>query len=198
MAVRSIDADRLLRVLESNFGHTGGAAVMRQLVEMQPTLTPPNEPLTIEQLREMVENDGEIIGTPIIVAKNGILLHGVLDSRVDYGICASTGAHEEWLKEQDYGKTWLAYTYPPAHIDWEEWMAEWEWFDEEIGSPLEGSERDWGWRCSKCGHILPDNFDNPDSPPKMKYCSSCGRAMTPEAWDELEKRMKGLGHEIRF
>lgn len=53
MAVRPIDADRLLRVLESNFGHTGGSDVMRQLIEAQPTLTPPNEPLTLEQLREM-------------------------------------------------------------------------------------------------------------------------------------------------
>ena len=50
---RAIDADRLLRVLEINFGHTGGADVMRQLIEAQPTLTPPNEPLTLEQLREM-------------------------------------------------------------------------------------------------------------------------------------------------
>lgn len=53
---RAIDADRLLQVLETNFGHTGGADVMRQLIEAQPTLTPPNEPLTLEQLREM---DGE-------------------------------------------------------------------------------------------------------------------------------------------
>ena len=43
---RAIDADRLLQVLETNFGHTGGADVMRQLIEAQPTLTPPNEPLT--------------------------------------------------------------------------------------------------------------------------------------------------------
>lgn len=42
--MRAIDADRLLQVLETNFGHTGGADVMRQLIEAQPTLTPPNEP----------------------------------------------------------------------------------------------------------------------------------------------------------
>ena len=85
------------------------------------------------------------------------------------------------------------YAYPPAHIDREEWTSEWEWFDEDIGNPLDGIERDWdwGWRCSKCGYILPDNFDNPDSPPKMKYCVACGRAMTPEARDELEKRLRG-------
>ena len=41
--MRAIDSDRLLQVLEANFGHTGGADVMRQLIETQPTLTPPNE-----------------------------------------------------------------------------------------------------------------------------------------------------------
>ena len=42
--MRMIDADRLLRTLEINFGHTGGADVMRQLIDAQPTLAPPNEP----------------------------------------------------------------------------------------------------------------------------------------------------------
>ena len=42
MKVRPIDANKLLRVLNSNFGHTGGAAVMKQLIEAQPTLTQPN------------------------------------------------------------------------------------------------------------------------------------------------------------
>ena len=45
---RPIDADRLLQVLETNFGHTGGADVMRQLIDAQPTLTPPNEWVSVE------------------------------------------------------------------------------------------------------------------------------------------------------
>lgn len=45
---RAIDADRLLQVLETNFGHTGGADVMRQLIEAQPTLTAPNEWVSVE------------------------------------------------------------------------------------------------------------------------------------------------------
>lgn len=75
---------------------------------------PTGEPLTLEQLREMLENDGEIIGAAVIVSEDGVLSHAVLDSRVEDGICASTGASGEWLKEKDYGKTWLAYTYPPV------------------------------------------------------------------------------------
>ena len=46
---RAIDADRLLQGLETNFGHTGGADVMRQLIEAQPTLIPPNEWVRVEE-----------------------------------------------------------------------------------------------------------------------------------------------------
>ena len=38
---RYIDADRLLLVLEKNFGHTGGAEVMKDLIDMQPTAEVP-------------------------------------------------------------------------------------------------------------------------------------------------------------
>lgn len=47
--MRAIDADRLLQVLEINFGHTGGADAMRQLIEAQPTLAPPNEWVSVEE-----------------------------------------------------------------------------------------------------------------------------------------------------
>ena len=47
--MRPIDADRLLWVLDKNYGHTGGAAVMRQLIDIQPTLTPQNEWVSVEE-----------------------------------------------------------------------------------------------------------------------------------------------------
>ena len=64
---RAIDADRLLRVLESNFGNTGGASVMRQLIEMQPTLTPPNEWVSAEERlpepgERVIATDGAFVG----------------------------------------------------------------------------------------------------------------------------------------
>lgn len=46
---RAIDAEKLLEVLERNFGHTDGAAVMRKLIEAQPTLTTPNEWVSVEK-----------------------------------------------------------------------------------------------------------------------------------------------------
>ena len=52
--------------------------------------------------------------------------------------------------------------------------AKWEWFDENVGTPIDGYDREWGWRCSKCKDVLDDEYDNPDEKPKMKYCPHCG------------------------
>ena len=64
MAVRPIDANAMLSELRPVSFEAEHSAVllsdvskmMREWVERQPTLTPPNEPLSIEQLRKM---DGE-------------------------------------------------------------------------------------------------------------------------------------------
>ena len=70
------------------------------------------------------------------------------------------------------------------------WRGEWEWYDEEVGSPLEGIEREWGWRCSKCKTVLPDEFDNPDDSPAMRFCQWCGAPMTDEAVEMVMERWK--------
>ena len=72
------------------------------------------------------------------------------------------------------------------------WRGEWEWYDEEVGSPLEGIEREWGWRCSKCKVVLPDDFDDPDNPPAMRFCQWCGAPMTDEAVEMVMERMEEL------
>lgn len=74
-----------------------------------------NKPMTLEQLREMRENT-EIIGPSVLISWNGVMVYGVLDEHTDDGICAVVGAGV-WLKEKDYGKTWLAYAQQPDHID---------------------------------------------------------------------------------
>ena len=78
----------------------------------------------------------------------------------------------------------------------EAWRGEWEWYDEEIGSPLEGVEREWGWRCSKCKIVLPDDFDDPDNPPAMRFCQWCGAPMTDEAMETVMERMEKLYETI--
>ena len=75
------------------------------------------------------------------------------------------------------------------------WRGEWEWYDEEIGSPLEGIEREWGWRCSKCKTVLPDESDNPDDSPAMRFCQWCGAPMTDEAVEMVMERLEALWGE---
>ena len=75
------------------------------------------------------------------------------------------------------------------------WKGEWEWYDEEVGRPLEGIEREWGWQCSKCKVVLPDDFDDPDNPPAMRFCQWCGAPMTDEAVDMMMERLEDLHEE---
>ena len=70
------------------------------------------------------------------------------------------------------------------------WRGKWEWYDEEVGSPIDGIEREWGWRCSKCKVVLPDDFDDPDNPPAMRFCQWCGAPMTDEAMEMVMERWK--------
>ena len=53
----------------------------------------------------------------------------------------------------------------------------WEWFNEDVGTPVTGYEREWGWRCSHCGEELPDDYDDPDDSPKFRFCYNCGAKM---------------------
>ena len=72
------------------------------------------------------------------------------------------------------------------------WKGEWEWFDETVGTPIDGYEREWGWQCSKCKTVLPDEFDNPDDSPAMRFCQWCGAPMTDEAVDMVMERLEAM------
>ena len=140
-------------------------------------------PLTLEQLREMLENGGEIIGAPVIVSENGVLSHGVLDERSDDGICAAISASVRWLKEKDYEETWVAYAYSPAHIDWA-----WEPCELCAGDKLDGvGVGDYfGLRV-----YLRGGDKKPPENERFQFCPKCGRPRTSAAWAELEKRLRG-------
>lgn len=80
-------------------------------------------------------------------------------------------------EDYGYGKRWLAYAYPPAHIDMEEWkcplcesskVISFEAWEDEIQFPKGPSVR---------GGAL--------------FCPHCGKPRTPEARAELEKRLRG-------
>lgn len=76
-----------------------------------------NTPLTLEHLREMN-------GKPVWVeTKAGSKFWAIVTNN-----CVSSGdGRYLWISEEDteYGKTWLAYAYPPDYIDREEWGRCW-------------------------------------------------------------------------
>ncbi len=134
------------------------------------------EPLTAEQLWDM-EGKPVLLKSPwwtewCIVRERGeheIAGDAISFTRRHYG--------EVCLGLSDYGKTWTAYAYQTAHIDREKWTSEWIYPENEFNLP----------RCSKCGCNSKDaQYEHKD-----KFCPKCGRAMTPEALAELERRVFG-------
>lgn len=132
-----------------------------------------NQPLTLEQLRKMDGNPVwiERIGSDSPEDKEWALVFCKEKfCRTSCGNIALFGC---------YGIGWLAYAYPPAHIDREAWTA--EWVDNDKSEEMM-------CKCSKCGYPVSYFWG------KTEICPGCGRAMTPEAWEGLEKRLRGLSN----
>lgn len=148
------------------------------------------EPLTIEQLRKM---DGQPVWVHVID-------HTVFSDKEDdfdgWGMC-----RKSWVRIwdnkradlvhidydfEDYGKEWIAYASPTAHIDREAWTAQWVEDGQCDHKPyrVRDAEKWKKYKCSKCEYKAGRRTS-------QKYCPSCGKAMTPDAWAELEKRLMG-------
>ena len=121
MAVRPIDAVQVLHninlrrrptpVSEFESGFNDGLNQAMWEITQAPTLTQPNEPLTLDELREM---DGEPVwGKSLITDKPGewFILRVVEMSKTWFIACA--GAEQGFGDKDTYGKTWLAYRRPP-------------------------------------------------------------------------------------
>ena len=108
MAVRPIDAAWLKRNLNKVFPRECDQLYgMLQLIDEAPTLTPPNEPLTLKQLREM---DGE----PVWVVPTGTHEKDEPMWCVLEGPMALIPGVDCWSWGFDgYGETWMAYRRPP-------------------------------------------------------------------------------------
>ena len=105
--MRAIDADRLLKMM-SHWKPYMDMDKVRKAVQNMPTLTPPNEPLTLEQLREM---DGE----PVWVQTPGIPQYGrwVIVAGIDTNDGQKTLYCQGDYTCRNYGQDWLAYRRPP-------------------------------------------------------------------------------------
>ena len=108
--------------------------------------------------------------------------------------CESMISSDEpvWRRDCDALKIALTALRPVTREQVEKMRGEWEWFDEIVGTPIDGYEREWGWQCSKCKTVLPDEFDNPDDSPAMRFCQWCGAPMTDEAVDMVMERMEEM------
>ena len=146
-------------------------------------LTPPNEPLTLEQLRGM---DGQPVWCEWLLPEDRAVENGkwfivIIGGQTGLEIKRPADYGNYFLKTEDYGKSWLAYRYPPVATDTDvgskldAWTAEWIKYDEYT-------------ECSKCAYWYdsPENEDDGDRP---AFCQSCGRAMKPEALAMIEKRL---------
>lgn len=119
-----------------------------------------------------------------------------LDLLLEYCESMMTSEYPVWRRDCEALQMLIAALRPVRREQVEKvWKGEWEWYDEEVGSPLEGIEREWGWQCSKCKVVLPDDFDDPDNPPAMRFCQWCGAPMTDEAVEMVMERMERLRDE---
>ena len=116
--MRAIDSDALKEYIKKTDLTAVERGALLQAISNMPTLTPPNEPLTLEQLRGM---DDQPVWVKVI---------GITDIRCD-GWCEVEfkdkntpneivcvwwpGSEvEDIAKSEDYGKTWVCYAYPPT------------------------------------------------------------------------------------
>lgn len=129
------------------------------------------EPLTTEQLREM---DGK----PVWVKMKTIHeLTGWAIVHMDYQMDA--------IRLWEKGGNWLrfnsdemdVYAYPPSHIDREAWT----------GCNCNKDVKS----CCTCISLLCHKCKDHSQHRIGKYCSKCGRPLTEQAWDELEKKLRG-------
>lgn len=158
---------------------TNGDCIRSMSDEMRPNC---DKPLTLRRLQEILESNEEIIGCPIIVSENGILSHAVLDARVDDGICAVVSAGEHWLKEKDYGKTWIAYAYPPAHTDGGK---------EKPVPPCKEKEPEvlFCGICKSGEHLYNEDGS------RNTYCGKCGHKIDWAFYEEQEKYIESAIQE---
>lgn len=108
---RPIDADRMKEELlwGNVFLSVKETNTLIDLIDNQPTLTPPNEPLTWNELGNMVEKP-----VYIVELEDGescwVLVHTVDDIKA---LFVSAFDQYDCGNRELYGQTWLAYRRPP-------------------------------------------------------------------------------------
>ena len=135
---------------------------------------PTGKALTLEQLQEM---DGKPVWCKCL-HKEKYLDPPIGWRIVERSISGTVGVRngESCFPEREYGVDWLAYAYPPAHINREAWEP----------CPLCGEYKVFQF---KAWGTIDSCLGNPDCMGTSLFCPHCGRPLTEKAWAELEKRM---------
>ena len=170
----SLDILDISSYSEYNKGFDDGLEYVLDLIEKAPTLTQPNEPLTLEELREM---DGK----PVFLPKTNCWALATKDVFV---MLLTFPDGEKCSANDWYKQVGPAYAYSFAHIDRAAW--------EPCGACKDGKitihvpEFRAMAACNQ--HMDHGAFD---LTLRLKFCPLCGRPLTEEAWAELEKRLRG-------
>lgn len=142
-----------------------------------------SEPLKYEQLRKM---DGQVVKQVIHEAGKiyeNLLLVNTYDKDCvwlfDAYFHSAPYHNDDEFEEEGF----TIYPYNPARIDREAWTAEWK----------EYTGADAGFHyCSECKQQAFNYEDGGEIVEVLSdFCPSCGKAMTPEAWEMLKKRLMG-------
>lgn len=132
-----------------------------------------NEPLTLEQLREM---EGKLAWI-VPIEEQDWKAHWAIRRYNRFSADSKTMKGTMYfLYERDYGKTWIAYSYSPAHIDREAW----EGCEHCKNDSMNGEGNSHDFRVSEAAIYYYDSefgWEGVDA----DYCPWCGRPLTEEA-----------------
>lgn len=90
------------------------------------------------------------------------------------------------LHENNYGKSWFAYSYPPARIDEGNWGCEYCDYPSPHHDCVVGNNMEQ-LLCSPNGSLR----DSYIYTREINFCPKCGKPLTEAAWAELERRLRG-------
>ena len=130
MAVRPIDANELYRIeklLDTDIVRQDKVALnlLEQVlydIQHAPTLTPPNEPLTLEELslcndpvwiKRIADENLSDDGWAIVEGPRCLTWHDGIPVSWGIRVWWPGSEVEDYPKYEGYGKTWLAYRRPP-------------------------------------------------------------------------------------
>lgn len=132
------------------------------------------KPLTLEQLREMVDKPAYLYIYDTAMDSGWHIIKAVTDDKIIF-----RGWNTVYVPVSSMGKCFDLYAHSPAHIDWETWEP-CEWCCDEVIFDSEDMKLEMQHPLKDSSEIV-----------KPNYCPMCGRPLTSEAWAELEKRIGG-------